>query len=1531
MKGLVNMKGTCLAVVSFIASATAAFGFGGEWISVPDAPVYIGPVKDNSRAADGTSWFARKFTNAAEVASAKWTVSGLGVFEVFVNGAHVGDDFLKPGFTHFKKTKYSFSYDVTDLLKRGAGEENVLAAEVSAGWWRDKILTPAHNSGERGFLGNKSAFRGELEIKYADGRVALVATDTESWRCGVAGSVTHAAIYDGEEYDARIKDPVLGEGLVKKPEINTEFAGEVLPSCGAEVTLRRDLAMVRGPFALKKGDTLIVDFEQNCAAVPEFRFSAKRGTVLTALPAEMLNDADKGERGCDGPKGSVYRENLRCPDSGMRVVYTFAGDGVEKYIPRFTFFGFRYISITATDDVNIESIASVPVTSIKKEMELGKIETGDKDLNRFIQNVYWGQLSNYLSVPTDCPQRNERLGWMEDTQVFCEAGSFNADTRRFFRKFARDMRDSQDEEGGYPSVAPFSQYGNETFSLGWADAGVIVPWTVWRQFGDESIVRENWDAMSKFVRKLDETKYDFEGKLGLIYADWLSYEKFETCGNKYGSWEKWKDDPDAQNYRRFLAACYWLYDARLMAEMGEAIGKNEDVAWFRASADRALAYIREKFVEEDGLLLTPMRDLQTACVFALKFGVVKGAAREATKELLLKSIREHGDCLQTGFLGIGFIMDALTECGAADVAYTLLLQHKNPSWLYSVDQGATTVWERWNSYTKATGFGPVSMNSFNHYAFGSVLAWIYRMVAGIAADSSAPGFKRIVMAPKPSRRLGYVKAEYKSAAGLVKSAWRYEGDDWVWEFTVPEGASARVLLPDETAAREYQAGSYTIRRRAAADSLGYASDTEKVSESKDFGTPPPADAPYRDASLDIEKRIDDLLPRLMDEEKAHIIHFTTPMTAGHIPRIGLATFRTPDAGGGVRAVDRPGITYFPSPIAYAASFDKSLAKEIGRAMGAEARATFPPGLDSNGTARMLLGPGANIARTPLGGRNFEYLGEDPRLAGEIAAAWIAGLQSVKVSSCMKHYCFNDQESDRTIINVECPERAAREIYVRPFEIAVRKADPWAFMSSYNKYRGKWTSHNAELNDVLLKECGSTGAIIPDWGGVHGMPDAINGGTSLESDTRENAGRDKDELKLLAEGKIDRARFDDSVRRALRLYFRVGAFDEGSAADRGLQAECVKSFRSEEHQSLARRAAEESFVLLKNDGILPFAGKTVAVIGPYADIRHAMSDGDTKMRAHGGSGAIKAAREVTPLEGFRTVFGQGNVFTGPDAAAKADLVVYCGGTDHQYDREFIGWGHLVPGDKPDIFMCRRGEKTQEDEILEVAKVNPNLVVVLNGGAPIWVEKWHESAKAVFAVWYGGEFGGEVLAEMVKGAVNPSGRLPYTYGKKLDDWHSIKLGERSYPGVWPSPPVKNGNLLLGDPQVEYLDGIWVGYRGFDKFGIEPRYPFGHGLSYTTWETALVDCNRRQSRAFDCKVRVVNTGAMAGRRSVLLFASKPQQPDAEMPKKELVAFESVWLGPGESSTIEFNVGFEELKYWSERKNCWRMPEGDVSFTAE
>lgn len=781
-----------------------------EWISVPNAPVSTNAVNNNwgdQRAASGTSWFVSKITNRNDVIAAKWTVAGLGVFDTFINGTKVGNEMLKPGFTHYAKTKYFFTYDVKGMLKLKKGEENAFSAAVSAGWWRDKIVN---------FAGRKSAFRGVLELTFADGSRCRYGTNSGDWKCGIAGKVKHAAIFDGEEYDAREVDPYFGEGLSSVPEINTEFKGELLESPGAEVYLRNDLAIRRGPFTVRPAETQVVDFAQNSAAVPRFRFSAKPGTVITVLPGEMLNDADKGSRGCDGPKGSVYRANLRVPNEGMRIVYTFAGNGVEEYIPSFSFFGYRYLSITATSEVKIESIDMVPVTSICKAMELGKITTGSELVNKLISNVYWGQLSNYLSVPTDCPQRNERLGWTADTQVFAEAGSFNADTSRFFRKWMRDMRDSQHRFGSFPGVAPTAQYGDNMMRIGWADAGIIVPFQMWKQFGDRAIVNENWVAMDRYLSRVNETKFSHEAIraecAGRQWADWLSYEAFESnSGGAYSDKARQIAKPGAITYWNYLGACYWLWDANMMVHMANATGR--DATKYRSMADDARAYlIKNFFPGEDGLIIPLLRDMQTPALFALHLGLVQGTAKKVTIDNLRKNFAAHGDCLQTGFLGTSILMDTLTDNGMVDIAYTLLMQRKNPSWLYSVDQGATTIWERWNSYTKERGFGPVSMNSFNHYAYGAVLAWMYKTMAGIAADVSDPGFHTVVMAPKPDRRVGSVNAEYRTPFGMVTSSWRYEGEKWIWDFSVPQGTTAKVTLPGKTEPVKYNPGTYHIEQ-----------------------------------------------------------------------------------------------------------------------------------------------------------------------------------------------------------------------------------------------------------------------------------------------------------------------------------------------------------------------------------------------------------------------------------------------------------------------------------------------------------------------------------------------------------------------------------------------------------------------------------------------------------------------------------------------------------------------------------------------
>ena len=809
------------------------------WISAADAQVVTGDVsKNHDRAADGASWFVSTIKNEAKVLSAKWMTTGLGVYEIYVNGVSVGKEVLKPGFTHYAKTKRSFTYDVTPVFATGAGAENTLAAQVTPGWWADKIVTPGGNDG---MIGKKCAFRGVLELTFADGSTKLYGTGTDTWKAGIAGPVKHAAIFDGEDYDAGELPGFATPEKLSTPELNTEFGGDILPSEGAEIYLRHDLALspakaytwngVEGTteeeygkvvitkefssgetMIVRPGETLVVDFGQNAAAVPHFVFKAKEGTVLTCLPSELLNDGNGGKnRGMDGPEGSCHRQNLRVGPDAVRLQYTFAGKGWEDFTPVRTFFGYRLISVTATDEVAVKSVESVPVTSMAECLETGKIVTGNELINKLISNTVWGQRSNYLSVPTDCPQRNERLGWTADTQVFTETGSFFANTDGFFHKWMRDMRDSQSEKGGFPGVAPLAQYGNEMMRLGWADAGIIVPWTIWKQFGDKEIVDENWEAMDKFMNHIYETKYDHKALVAenqnYQWADWLSYEPLESCSGR--GFSNGAPLPDAIIYWNYLSASYWALDARMMCDMAGATGR--DASRYRKMADDAVEFIRKSFLNTDGTFKTQiLNTMQTPALFALKNGIVEGKAKENTIARLRANFAEHDNCLQTGFLGTSILMGTLTENGMADIAYELLFQRKNPSWLYSVDNGATTIWERWNSYTIESGMGPSGMNSFNHYAYGAVCAWIWETVAGIAADTASPGFRHIIMKPVPDKRLGHVEAEFKSAAGLIKSEWKYENDKWLWNFTIPEGATASVTLPGETEATEYGPGSYSV-------------------------------------------------------------------------------------------------------------------------------------------------------------------------------------------------------------------------------------------------------------------------------------------------------------------------------------------------------------------------------------------------------------------------------------------------------------------------------------------------------------------------------------------------------------------------------------------------------------------------------------------------------------------------------------------------------------------------------------------------
>ncbi len=802
------------AALAFVAGSVCAAEQGARdcapyptWEKVEFISAVGKPTGDCDSSA-----FRSRIVNAAEVESVWWFTTGLGVYQAYVNSRGISG-FLKPGFTHYSKCRAATASDVTALFNRAAGATNELAAIVSAGWWRDMCF---------GMRGERGAFAGILRIRYKDGRIEEKPTLAAEWQAGYLGKIRRATIFNGEIYDDREPMPWETNEGWSPATVNTEFTGEIRPMAGGVINLRRDLTLkpietytwqgtegaseesygkVRivkkfaadDPITLEKGETLVVDFGQNCSAVPEIVFAAERGVKARIVFGEMLNDAD-GEkcRGGDGPSGSVMIHNLR--DALARVDYTFRG-GEAKYLTEHSFFGYRYLSMTATGRVTIKSLVSIPVTSICAEQEGNSFETGVPALNQLASCVLWGARSNYLSTSTDCPQRNERQGWTGDAQTFVPASLYLADVAPFLAKFCADIRDSQYSDGAFPSVAPIGCGGNEERGVtGWADAGILIPYRLWLFTGGEGHIRDNWQAMVRYMDWLDTNNGPIPR-----YGDWLTLEK---AGD------------DA--YRRLIDLAYWIWDARCMAEMAHAIGQSSAAARYAALEKKLTKDFQAQFFDGQGELKEAWRT-QCGAAFAVALNLCpNNDSRNKTAKFLVDDIRASGNHLKTGFLATAVLLHGLSAAGYASVAYDLVLQREMPSWLYNVDQGATTIWERWDSYSKKDGFGGGlkngamgSMNSFNHYSFGSVYSWMYAVMAGILPDPAAPGFKHFFLSPGFDRRVGWVKASYKTPYGVIKSEWHYDEEGKLhWTFTVPEGTSAFVRYDWRTL--EVGPGTYTL-------------------------------------------------------------------------------------------------------------------------------------------------------------------------------------------------------------------------------------------------------------------------------------------------------------------------------------------------------------------------------------------------------------------------------------------------------------------------------------------------------------------------------------------------------------------------------------------------------------------------------------------------------------------------------------------------------------------------------------------------
>ena len=715
---------------------------------------WIKPAQDMGSKAP---LFAKGFKVEKAVASAVLRMTGLGVYEAAINGKPVTDTVLNPGWTAYTKRLQVQTYDVTDLL----GEDNEITVLLGKGWYRSPLLTWENGTLQKGLMQNPAGITAELTMTYADGAQDVIVTD-ESWLVSES-QVRFSELYDGEVYDATF---VPAE---KTAAVCFDGPAETLiPHEGAPIREQERVIPSR-MFVTPKGET-VIDFGQELTGFLEVRMNAKAGDVVDVSFAEVMDQ-----------EGNFYTENYR--SAKCQYHYT-CRDGQQTYKTHLTFYGWRYIRVNAfPGEVGLDSFTGVVVHSEMKRT--GHIATSEPMLNRLFSNIIWGQKSNFVDVPTDCPQRDERLGWMGDAQVFARTACMNYDAEQFFSKWLNDLAANQLEDGFVGSVipdvmTPIREHG--TASSAWGDAATIVPWEVYRAYGNVGLLRRQFPSMCKWVDYIGTITKQPDLWMGCWhFGDWLGLDA--PSGSYAGS-----SRPD------LIGSAFYARSTELVIRAGHVLG--EDVSAYEALYQRIIAAFRRQFPE----YLT-----QTECILAAHFHLAEDPQQAADQ--LAAMVQEAGIQLRTGFVGTPYILHVLSDHGHADLAWKLLLRREYPSWLYPITKGATTIWEHWDGIMPDGGFWSADMNSYNHYAYGSVADWIYGVAAGIQVVEDKPGYETLRIHPHPTADLDWLEASVETRHGRVCVRWT-KTQDGLWRYDVATPVQAEIALGDEV--RIVPAGSYVF-------------------------------------------------------------------------------------------------------------------------------------------------------------------------------------------------------------------------------------------------------------------------------------------------------------------------------------------------------------------------------------------------------------------------------------------------------------------------------------------------------------------------------------------------------------------------------------------------------------------------------------------------------------------------------------------------------------------------------------------------